>query len=175
MSGTEKGRARESRDGWFDSKRPTHTHAPLANDKERRGRDVQILADITSAPQVGVHSEPGTSNWSAPSAIEARMLGIVDGGSGSAQSRRHGSGDSILRSTLSGDDDCDALKIPRNGALTSRLPQEIIDLLLKLSRSRGRAQAAASERMRHLVHNKAVSGMIAQDSWALDLMAQVCA
>jgi len=75
---------------------------------------------------------------------------------------------------LEGKDDEDtALQLPRNEALSSRLPQEIIDLILKLSRTHGRAQAAASERVRQLVHNKAVSGLIAKESWALDVMAQV--
>lgn len=164
-TGRERERARESR---FDSTADTRGH--LANGKAKR--DVQIMADITSAPQGGLHNEPSTSNWSAPSAIEARMLGITDGGG--TPSRRRGMGDGLQRSSLGSAPDCDALQLPRNGALTSRLPQEIIDLLLKLSRSRGRAQAVASERIRQLVHNKAVSGMIAKDSWALDIMAQVC-
>jgi hypothetical protein len=167
-TGRERQGARESR---FDSTADTRGH--LANGKAQR--DVQIMADITSAPQGGHHNEPSTSNWSAPSAIEARMLGITDGGgTGGTPSRRRGMGDVLTRSTLGSDPDCDALKLPRNGALTSRLPQEIIDLLLKLSRSRGERQAVAAERIRQLVHNKAVSGMIAKDSWALDIMAQVC-
>ena len=143
---------------------------------ENRGeKDVQIMADITSAPHSGLEHEPRTSNWSAPSAIEARMLGIADGGGvgGAPSKRRSRVSGKGQRSDPASDDDGGPLRLPRSGALTSRLPQEIIDLVLKLSRSQGRAQAVTSERVRQLIHNKAVSGMIAKESWVLDIMAQV--
>jgi hypothetical protein len=149
-----------------------------------REQDVRIMADITAAPRTG-EDAPQSSNWSAPSAIEARMLGIADGGDrgfrglSSIQGRtpskgRNSDGALPQRSgSEANDNENDALNLPRNSALASRLPQEIIDLILKLSRTQGRTQAAASERVRQLVHNKAISGLIAKESWALDIMAQV--
>jgi hypothetical protein len=174
-AGKERERERESRGGWLDARPAAGTNRRLANGENRGEREVQIMADITSAPHAGLEHEPRTSNWSAPSAIEARMLGIADGGSvgGTPSKRRSRGSGGGQRSSPVSDDDGDPLRLPRSGALTSRLPQEIIDLVLKLSRSRGRAQAVASERVRQLIHNKAVSGMIAKESWVLDIMAQV--
>ena len=176
----------KARGGWFNSMTNTransdmyanHTHA---NNEGKvgggEGRDVRIMADIMSAPHTG-SDYPESSNWSAPSAIEARMLGLTDTGAMVNGRRVSGygiGGVGVGGGGLEGKDDEDtALQLPRNGALSSRLPQEIIDLILKLSRTHGRAQAAASERVRQLVHNKAVSGLIAKESWALDVMAQV--
>lgn len=162
---------RDSKGGWFDSnarQADARGHANMNGSGKTGERDVRIMADITSAPHTGEYAPP-SSNWTAPSAIEARMLGIVDGGA-EQRTRRN----LPQRSGSEADNNqSDALNLPRNSALASRLPQEIIDLILKLSRTTGRAQAAAAERVRQLVHNKAISGLIAKESWALDIMAQV--
>ena len=158
-------------------------HSNMNGGGKSREQDVRIRADITAAPRTGEYA-PQSSNWSAPSAIEARMLGIADSGGDrrfppelpipGRTKRRNSDGALPQRSgSEANENENDALNLPRNSALASRLPQEIIDLILKLSRTHGRAQAAASERVRQLVHNKAISGLIAKESWALDIMAQV--
>ena len=162
----------------------------LAADAEVRGvkdegtpdKHDRITAEITSAHDCAQGHRPsaGFSQWSAPSAIEARMLGIAD---------------------LAARDSSHARRTTRNSPPGGSLPQEIRELILRLSRTQvmkkhtslctlsqlhgvgrmselqyvlqGREQAAAAERMRQLVHNKAASGMIARESWPLEVMAQV--
>ena len=169
----DRGDERERQQSWFDSTAnscPSDKFGHSRSNSERNdGRDVRIMADITSAHHTGLE-RPNLSNWSAPSAIEARMLGIVDQYPSSPLKGRVHEDFASHRQSI---DYGDGLQLPRSSALTSRLPQEIIDLILKLSRTQGRAQATAAERVRQLVHNKSVSGLIAKESWALEVMARV--
>eukprot|EP00960_Hanusia_phi_P048662 759076-Hanusia_phi.AAC.6 len=114
--------------------------------------DVQILADITAGPALGQSytEDQSNSRWTAPSTIEARMLGLTDI---SNERRRE---NSLIQT--------------KNGVTSSKLPQEVIDVVIQLGRQ-GQAQAVAAKSLREMIHHKKLLYQIASEAWVFDVIA----